>query len=163
MRNASSHQSNARRKERQWKKVNENIYDISSTKSITKKFREVSCCSRAKQRQIKEMYKKSTMLHVQSWCFANSTYWCFFHRSLALPSPLSITQFYILFERTINIIKSFTFSLGWIYILLVVVVAVVVVVVSSSLSLLSLLLLLSLLFIYLIHICISSCFHSGKV
>ena len=38
--------------ERQWKKkVNENTYDIFSIKSVTKKFVEVSRCSRAKQRQ----------------------------------------------------------------------------------------------------------------
>ena len=37
--------------ERQWKKMNENRYDISSIKSVTKKFLEVSRCSRAKQRQ----------------------------------------------------------------------------------------------------------------
>ena len=36
--------------ERQWKKVNENTYDISSIKRVTKKFLEVSRCSRAKQR-----------------------------------------------------------------------------------------------------------------
>ena len=35
----------------QWKAVNENTYDISSIKSLTKKFLEVSRCSRAKQRQ----------------------------------------------------------------------------------------------------------------
>ena len=33
------------------KKVNENTYDISSIKCVTKKFLEVSRCSRAKQRQ----------------------------------------------------------------------------------------------------------------
>ena len=37
--------------ERQWKKVNGNTYDISSIKRVTKKFLEVSRCSRAKQRQ----------------------------------------------------------------------------------------------------------------
>ena len=37
--------------ERQWKKVNENTYNISSIKRVTKKFLEVSRCSRAKQRQ----------------------------------------------------------------------------------------------------------------
>ena len=35
-----------------------------------------------------------------------------FNRSPALPSPLSITRFYILFEQTINIIESFAFSLA---------------------------------------------------
>ena len=33
------------------KKVNENTYDISSIKRVTKKFLKVSRCSRAKQRQ----------------------------------------------------------------------------------------------------------------
>ena len=37
--------------ERQRKKVNENTYDISSIKLVTKKFLEISRCSCAKQRQ----------------------------------------------------------------------------------------------------------------
>ena len=37
--------------ERQREKVNEDTYDISSIKRVTKKFLEVSRCSRAKQRQ----------------------------------------------------------------------------------------------------------------
>ena len=37
--------------ERQWKKVKENTYDISSIKRVTKKFLEVSRCSSAKQLQ----------------------------------------------------------------------------------------------------------------
>ena len=37
--------------EQQWKKVNENMYNISSTKYVTKKFLEVSHCSHAKQLQ----------------------------------------------------------------------------------------------------------------
>ena len=36
--------------ERQWKKVNENTWDVSSIKIVSKKFLEVSRCSRAKQR-----------------------------------------------------------------------------------------------------------------
>ena len=36
--------------ERQWKEVNENTYDISAIKRVTKKFLEVSRCSRAKQK-----------------------------------------------------------------------------------------------------------------
>ena len=88
--------------ERQWKKVNGNTYDISSIKRVTKKFLEVSRCSRAKQRQ-KNVQK--SVLHVQSCFSANYTYCCF-HRSPALPSPLNITRFYILFEQTINIIAS---------------------------------------------------------
>ena len=35
-----------------------------------------------------------------------------FHRSPALPSPLSITRFCILFAQTINIIENFAFSRG---------------------------------------------------
>ena len=37
--------------ERQWKKVNGNTYNISSIKRVTKKFLEISRCSRAKQWQ----------------------------------------------------------------------------------------------------------------
>ena len=52
MRNASGHQDE---NERQWKnKVNKNTYDISSIKRVTRKFLEVSRCSRAKQRQRKK-------------------------------------------------------------------------------------------------------------
>ena len=35
-----------------------------------------------------------------------------FYRSPALPSPLSIRRFYILFEQTLNNIESFAFSSG---------------------------------------------------
>ena len=35
----------------EWKKVNNNRYDTSSIKSVTRKFLEVSRCGRAKQRQ----------------------------------------------------------------------------------------------------------------
>ena len=48
MRNASGHLGE---NERQRKKVNKNTYDISSIKRVTRKFLEVSRCSRAKQRQ----------------------------------------------------------------------------------------------------------------
>ena len=48
MRNASSHQGES---EQQQKKVNKNTCDISSIKCVTRKFLEVSRCSRAKQRQ----------------------------------------------------------------------------------------------------------------
>ena len=64
MRNASGHQCKEKMSGSE-KKVNENTYDISSIKLVTKKFLEVSLCSRAKPR--KEMCKKS-VLHVQS-CF----------------------------------------------------------------------------------------------
>ena len=48
MRNASSHLGE---NERQWIKVNKDTYDISSIKRVTRKFLEVSCCSRVKQQQ----------------------------------------------------------------------------------------------------------------
>ena len=89
--------------------MNENTYDVSSIKRVTKKFLEVSSCSRAKQRQ----------RNVQKKCAARAKLLFLlirpivvFHRSPALPSPLSITRFYILFEETINIIESFAFSPG---------------------------------------------------
>ena len=50
MRNASGHQCKVKMSGSE-KKVNENTYDISSKKRVTKKFLEVSRCSRAKQRQ----------------------------------------------------------------------------------------------------------------
>ena len=57
------------------KKVNKNTYDISSIKRVTRKFLEVSRCSRAKQRQ---RNVQKSVLHVQSCFFANQTYCCFF-------------------------------------------------------------------------------------
>ena len=71
------------------KKVNKNTYDISSIKHVTRKFLEVSRCSRPNQRQ----------RNAQKNCAARAIRPLF-----SLPS-LSITQFYILFEQTINIIK----------------------------------------------------------
>ena len=50
---------------RQWKKVNEKTYDISSIKRVAKKFLEVRVV--VVQNNGKEKYKKS-VLHVQS-CF----------------------------------------------------------------------------------------------
>ena len=50
------------------KNVNMNRYDISSIKRVTRKFLEVSRCSRAKQRQ---RNVQKSMLHVQSCFFAN--------------------------------------------------------------------------------------------
>ena len=50
MRNASGHQCKVKMSGSE-KKVDENTYDISSIKHVTKKFLEVSRCSRAKQRQ----------------------------------------------------------------------------------------------------------------
>ena len=51
MRNASSHQCKVKIRGSE-KKVNENTYDISSKKSVTKKFLEVSRCIR--QRNVQE-------------------------------------------------------------------------------------------------------------
>ena len=68
MRNASGHQLNAGWKRAAVKKVNENTYDISSIKSVPKKFLEVSRCSRAKQRH---RNVQKGVLHVQSCFFAN--------------------------------------------------------------------------------------------
>ena len=66
MRNASGHQDE---NERQRKiKVNKNTYDISSIKRVTRKFLEVSRCSRAKQRH---RNVQKSVLHVQSCFFAN--------------------------------------------------------------------------------------------
>ena len=108
MGNASGHQCKVKMSGSE-KKVNENTYDISSIKRVTKKFLEVSRCSRVKQRQ----------RNVQKKCAAHAKLLFLlmrpivvFHRSPALPSPLSITRFYILFEQTINIIESFAFSPG---------------------------------------------------
>ena len=50
MRNASGHQCKVKMSANE-KQVNANTYDISSIKHVTKKFLEVSRCSRAKQRQ----------------------------------------------------------------------------------------------------------------
>ena len=52
------------------KKVNKNMYDISSIKRVTRKFLEVLRCSRAKQRQ-RNLQKKVHVLHAQSCFFAN--------------------------------------------------------------------------------------------
>ena len=84
MRNASGHQCKVKMSGSE-KKVNENTYDISSIKRVTKKFLEVSRCSRAKQRQ---RNVQKSVLHVQSCFFANQTY-CFFS-SFSLPLPLII-------------------------------------------------------------------------
>jgi len=50
MRNASGHQCKMKMSDSE-KKVNAKTYDISFIKRVTKKFLEVSRCSRAKQRQ----------------------------------------------------------------------------------------------------------------
>ena len=95
MGNASGHQRKVKKTGSE-KKVNENTYDISSMKRVTKKFLEVSRGSRVKQRQ----------RNVQKKCAARAklvflliTPIVVFHHSPALPSPLSITRFYIFLNK----------------------------------------------------------------
>ena len=95
------------------KKVNKNTYDISSIKRVTRKLLEVSRCSRAKQRQRNVQRKCAARAKVAFLLIRP----IFVFSQFSLPSPLSITRFYILFEQTINIIGSFAFSPGYIYIL----------------------------------------------
>ena len=91
--------------------MNNSRYDISYIKRVTRKFLKVSRCGRAKQWQ----------RNVQEKCAARAKFFCLFvcffrpivvFSPFSLPSPLSITRFYILFERTINIIESIAFSPG---------------------------------------------------
>ena len=78
------------------KKVNENTYNISSIKRITKKFLEVSRCSRAKPRQ-RNAQKKCAARAKLFFLLIRPT--VVFHHSLALPSPLTITRFYIFLNK----------------------------------------------------------------
>ena len=78
------------------KKVNENTYDISSMKRVTKKFLEVSRCSRAEQRQRNVQKKCAARTRL---LFLLNRPIVVFHDSLALPSPLSITRFYIFLNK----------------------------------------------------------------
>ena len=94
MRNASRHQCKVKMSGSE-KKVNENTYDISSVKRVTKKFLEVSRRSRAKQRQ-RNAHKKVCCTCKVPFLLIRPI--VVFHHSLVLPSPLSITRFYILFE-----------------------------------------------------------------
>ena len=74
------------------KKVNENTYSISFQKRVTKKFLEVSRCSRAKRRQrnVQKVYCtcKVAFLLIRPIVV--------FYRSPALPLPIRIRRFYIL-------------------------------------------------------------------
>ena len=81
------------------KKVTESSYDISSTERVTKKFLEVSRCSRAKQRQ-RNVQKKFAARAKLLFLLIRPI--VVFHRSPALPP----------FKQTINIIESFAFSPG---------------------------------------------------
>ena len=108
MRNASGHQGKVKMSG-SGKTVNKKTCDISSIKRVAKKFLEVSRCGRAKQRQRKCTKKVCCTCRV---AFLLIRPIVVFHRSPSLPSPLSITRFYILFEQTVNIIESFAFSPG---------------------------------------------------
>ena len=88
MRNASGHQCKEK------KKVNENMYDISSKKPVTKKILEVSHGSRAKQKAKKCTEKVCCTYKVVFFLLIRPI--VVFHRSPALPSPLRTTRFYIL-------------------------------------------------------------------
>ena len=105
VRNACGHQGE---NEQQWKKVNKNTYDSSFIKRVTRKFLEVLRCSLPKQRQRnvqKSVFKCKVAFLLIRPIFVFSPF--------SLPSPLSITQFYILFEQTKNIIEpSGAFSPG---------------------------------------------------
>ena len=76
------------------KKVDKNTYNISSIKRVARKFLEVSRCSRAKQ-QAKKYTKKVC-------CTCKVAFLLIRHivvfSPFSLPSPLSISRFYILFE-----------------------------------------------------------------
>ena len=113
MRNASGHQCKVKMSGSE-KKVNENTYHISSKNLVTKicfwKFHVVVVLNNGK-----EMYEKS-VLHGQSYFLLMRPIVVF--SPFLLPSPPSITRFYILFKQTLNIIGSFAFSPGEIYIIL---------------------------------------------
>ena len=88
-----------------------NTYDVFSTrKRVTRNFLEFSVHIVVVQNNGKEMYKKV--------CCACKVAFLSIIRPIvvfspfSLPSPLSTTRFYILFEQTINIIESFAFSPG---------------------------------------------------
>ena len=89
--------------------MNEDTYDISSIKRVTKKFLEVSRCSRAKQRQ----------RNVQKKCAARAKLLFLlirpivvFHHSPALPSPLSIIRFYIFLNKLLILSRASLLALA---------------------------------------------------
>ena len=110
MRNASGHQYNVKMSGSQKTEVNENTYDISSIKRVTKKFLEVSRCSRAKQRQ-RNVQEKCAARVKLLFCLLDLLFFTVLWRCLR-HLALQITRFYILFEQTINIIESSAFSPG---------------------------------------------------
>ena len=87
------------------KRVNKNTSDIPPIKRVTRKCLEVSRNSRAKQRQ-RNVQKKCCTRKVAFLLIRP----ILFFPPFSLPSRLSIIRFYILFEQTIKIIDSLTFS-----------------------------------------------------
>ena len=67
MRNASGHQCKVKMSGSE-KKVNEKTYDISFIKRVTKKFLEISRCSRAKQRERNVQKKSAARAKLLSFC-----------------------------------------------------------------------------------------------
>ena len=108
MRNATGHQCKVKMSGSE-KKVNKKTCDISFIKRVAKKVSGSFTLWSAKQRQ-KNTFKKVRCTCIVAFLLIRPI--VVFHCSPALPSPLSITRFYILFEKTINIIKSFAFSPG---------------------------------------------------
>ena len=90
MGNASGHQCKVKMSGSE-KKVNENTYDISSIKRVTKKFLEVSRCSRAKttaKKCTKKCAASAKLLFLQIRPIV------VFHHSPALPSPFNYKTLY---------------------------------------------------------------------
>ena len=73
------------------KKVNRDTYNISSIKHVTRKFLEVSCCSRAKQQQ---RHVQKRVLHMQSYffCYLNLLL-LFFTVHVVFTVPLALHDF----------------------------------------------------------------------
>ena len=89
--------------EKKWTRIH--TYGISSIKRVTRKFPELSRCSRAKQRQRNVFKKVCCTLKVRFLLPRPIVFSPF-----SLPLPDSFTRFYILFQQTINIIENFAFS-----------------------------------------------------
>ena len=114
MGNASGHQSKVKKTGSE-KKTNENTYDISSIKRVTKKFLEVSRCSRAKQRQRNVQKKvcctcKVAFLLIRPIVVVVVVVVVFYRSRCLRRSALTIL--YFVSALTIKMIESFAFSPG---------------------------------------------------
>ena len=83
--------------------------DISSINRVTRKFLEVPRCSRTNRRQ-RNVQKRCAAREKLLFCQLGPI--LAFFLPFLLPSPLSITRFYISFEQTINSIGIFAFRPG---------------------------------------------------